>query len=178
MKKTLALLILILAAGAVAWFVVSPDRAVDRLRTAARESDTATLESMVEFDSVRTYLKADLRATLDAGTDGNGPGAFATAFGGALTDGVVDMLVSPEGIAALVRGDVPFLRARDRPDVDAVELEIERDGLDTFRALYLGEGNEEDRPALVFRRDGLDWRVVRIEIPALARLLGQTGRQP
>lgn len=176
MKKLVVFLVAIVAGSAVAWFIVSPGHAVDELRTAAREGDTQALQDIVVFDSVRTYLKADLRATLDAGAESGGLGAFASALGGALTDGVVDMLVSPEGVAALVRGDMPFLQTRERPDVDAVEFEIERNGLNTFRARYEGdEADEEERPALVFRRDGLDWHVVRIEIPALGRLLGQTG---
>jgi len=89
-----------IAAGA-AWFWVSPRRTWDRLLFALVTGDAATLETVVDFPSVRMHLREDLRTAFDART-GRLPLSAGPAIGSAVVDPIVDMVVTPKGLEQLI----------------------------------------------------------------------------
>lgn len=160
------MLLLVLAAGAaVGWYVVSPRSAVEELRAAANAGDEAALAEKVAFDSVRAHLKTDLRAQLAKGSDRDDAAAtIGAALGGLFVDGLIDLFVSPAGMATVLRGRLPERAAADTdPERAPRDHSIDRRGTGRFLVRFARDGDDA-RPVLEFRRFGLDWRLVRIRI--------------
>lgn len=79
-----------------------------RARDAANARDAATLSSYVDYPAVRESLKTSLHDELSRQMDkqrGNAFGALAMALGGWVSDRVVEALLTPEAVAAMLRGD-------------------------------------------------------------------------
>ncbi|MGC7402549.1 DUF2939 domain-containing protein [Pandoraea pneumonica] len=79
-----------------------------RARDAANARDADTLSSYVDYPAVRESLKTNLHDQLARQMDkqrGNALGALALAFGGWVSDRVVEALLTPEAVAAMLRGD-------------------------------------------------------------------------
>ncbi|VVD67870.1 DUF2939 domain-containing protein [Pandoraea anhela] len=79
-----------------------------RARDAAQARDAATLSSYVDYPAVRDSLKTSLHDQLSRQMDkqrGNALGSLALALGGWVSDRVVEALLTPEAVAAMLRGD-------------------------------------------------------------------------
>ncbi|MDR3398986.1 MAG: DUF2939 domain-containing protein [Pandoraea sp.] len=79
-----------------------------RARDAANARDATALSSYVDYPAVRESLKTNLHDELARQMDkqrGNAFGALALAFGGWVSDRVVEALLTPEAVAAMLRGD-------------------------------------------------------------------------
>lgn len=79
-----------------------------RARDAADARDAAALSSYVDYPAVRESLKTSLHDELSRQMDkqrGNAFGALALALGGWVSDRVVEALLTPEAVAAMLRGD-------------------------------------------------------------------------
>jgi hypothetical protein len=162
--------ILVLAAGA-AWYFLSPGMAVSSLREAALHKDKDELAERIDFPALRDSIKSQLSARLAAemAKQDNEANPFG-AIGGAIAMGfigpMIDGMITPDGmVAVLDRG-----RFADpaKPDSVATEPEVkwtlEREGFDRFRAKAAGSTSAQ-QVSLVFKRDGLGWKMVDIEIP-------------
>ncbi len=168
MRKTI-LVPSILVAALAAWLYVSPRLAVKHLRDAARTGDVEALNQLVDFPLVRENLKADLKASLLESTsqrdNANALGtALGAGLGGLMVDGLVNQFVSPSGIAALVRyGSIDSTRIqREPPLVTTMRYRDASTFAVTVRNL---ERPVSDTLALILRRSGISWRLVRVEIP-------------
>ncbi|VVE61028.1 hypothetical protein PCA31118_00438 [Pandoraea captiosa] len=79
-----------------------------RARDAANARDADALSSYVDYPAVRESLKTSLHDELSRQMDkqrGNAFGALALALGGWVSDRVVEALLTPEAVAAMLRGD-------------------------------------------------------------------------
>lgn len=79
-----------------------------RARDAANARDATALSSYVDYPAVRESLKTSLHDELARQMDkqrGNAFGALALALGGWVSDRVVEALLTPEAVAAMLRGD-------------------------------------------------------------------------
>lgn len=159
--------VLLLVAGA-GWYWGSPAYAMSQLRDAALSGDEDALEDRIDFPSVRESLKADMAALMMAQVANQEQDGFA-AFGAALAMGMVgpmvDAMVTPAGMATMVKQG-RLQRPGDTQEDEGAPAEwtIEREGFDQFRAKpETTDGSEP--PSLVFERDGLGWRLVEIDIP-------------
>ncbi|MFJ2993490.1 DUF2939 domain-containing protein [Pandoraea sp. NPDC087047] len=79
-----------------------------RARDAANARDATTLSSYVDYPAVRESLKTNLHDELSRQMDkqrNNAFGALALALGGWVSDRVVEALLTPEAVAAMLRGD-------------------------------------------------------------------------
>lgn len=79
-----------------------------RARDAANARDATALSSYVDYPAVRESLKMSLHDELARQMDkqhGNAFGALALALGGWVSDRVVEALLTPEAVAAMLRGD-------------------------------------------------------------------------
>ncbi len=91
------------------WFFLSPYITVYRLRDAAERGDSDRLSAMIDYPALRESLKANLRATMAARVteDDDALATLGILWMGAMIDPLVDSLISPEGMAALVQGAIP-----------------------------------------------------------------------
>ncbi|VVD70974.1 hypothetical protein PMO31116_00604 [Pandoraea morbifera] len=79
-----------------------------RARDAANARDADTLSSYVDYPAVRDSLKTSLHDQMARQMDkqrSNPFGALALALGGWVSDRVVEALLTPEAVAAMLRGD-------------------------------------------------------------------------
>ncbi|HEU4682464.1 MAG TPA: DUF2939 domain-containing protein [Gemmatimonadales bacterium] len=171
MKKVFVLLLL---GGALigAWFYWSPRAAARDLRNAAQTGDVEELQRLVDFPIVREHLKADLKISMMRSmdtTDQSGLGsALGPGFGGMMIDGLVNQVVSPSGIAALVRhGSVDTASTTSRP-APATEIRMGYRDWNTFVITTRDLDNPpSDTVNFVLRRRGMTWRLVRVTLPQL-----------
>ncbi|WP_054529442.1 DUF2939 domain-containing protein [Erythrobacter sp. SG61-1L] len=167
MRKFIVIGAVLVALLAGAWAVASPWIAMDSLRDAAREADREALEQTIDFPALRSSLKDQMRAQIrqEAARRGQSDpmqGAGALLANGFI-DGVVDSVITPDGMAALlVTGSL--VPKRDGQPAKEIDWDVERTGLSSFRAVPKGE-NGEAFPALVFTRDGMSWKLAAIDIP-------------
>lgn len=156
MKRLLFIVIAILLAGG-GWFVGSRIHAVNDLASAARDGDSARLERRVDFPAFRESLKGQAGIAIDRQVR-DGLGAALARAG---TDFAIDRFVNPETLGQLVRtgraGDVT-LAVRD-DEREPVAWRIEGGNLHSFRVT-----GPDSRGALIFRRDGLGWRLAGIDL--------------
>lgn len=164
------LLLAILAVGV--WYWWAPRHAWDAFLGAIVSGDESRLGATIEFPLLRENLRHDLRQAFAERGRANG-GEGLGALGGALIDPLVDLTVTPQGLARLVTG---FGMRSPRPgEVDSVKA-----GTET-RYRYRGPSRVDVRvrPAdaetqsagiFSFQRFGLSWRLVRVTSDRLADL--------
>ena len=167
------LTLFLLGAMAVgAWFYWSPRAAARDLRRAAMNGDVEELQRLVDFPLVREQMKADLKASMmrsvDTSPGGGLASALVTGFGGMMVDGLVNQVVSPSGIAALVRyGKADSSKGATGRSQELV-TRMRYEGLSTF---VITARNPESPPAdtvnFVLRRRGLSWQLARVGMPRL-----------
>lgn len=159
---------LITAAGA-GWYFASPPMAMASLRDAALEGDKDELAEIVDFPAVRDSIKSQFKAQMAAEMakeETNGFAALGAAFAMGMIDTMIDGLVTPDGIKAMVENG--RLKAKASADTSSTEpgkppeWEIERVSFDKFRATPKGE---DKAFAMVFKRDGLGWDLTEIDLP-------------
>jgi hypothetical protein len=170
MKK---ILVLVLLGGILigAWFYWSPRLAARNLRDAAQSGDVEELQRLVDFPTVREHLKTDLKTSMMRSmdtADQSGLGSLGTAFGGMMMDGLVNEVVSPSGISALVRHGSLDTASTSSPRAPATDIRMGYRDLNTFVITTHDLDNPpSDTVNFVLKRRGLSWRLVRVVIPQL-----------
>ena len=177
MRRDLKLkkLLLIMVIGALvlgAWLFLSPRMAARDLREAAVAGDVEELQERVDFPLVQEQLKADLKANLlrsmDTSESSGLGGAFAAGLGGMMIDGVVNQVVSPSGIAALVRYGSIDTSGSARPKSPDLITDMHHESLNTFVITARNRHSPpRDTVRFVMRRRGLSWQLVRVVVPEL-----------
>ena len=165
----------ILTAGAAGALLVvaatsfaSPWWTLNRLRAAVERHDAEGVSAQVDFPALRDSVKSQLLGSIarDAGT--NAFAAIGQAFARAVADPLVDAIVSPAGVAAMVEhGRVAIgkpTREAQTPDAapprDKPHYALHYRGWSHFAV------TAEDGGSFVFRRDGLwSWKLAGIELP-------------
>lgn len=147
----------------VAWYLTAPYLTLWRLRDAVEAEDEEALRQIVDFPRVRANLAEDLQGVVGPEIEdrlGDRPLAgLGRMLGNAAVEEIVEAYVSPDGIFALARGRDPTgggSAPREPP-----ELTIDRRGLDAFAVT--SETPVGRSPEFVFVRQGVVWRMVRIE---------------
>lgn len=167
----------ILAAVAGA-YLASPLLAVRGFVAAAKSGDAARLERAVDFPAVRDALKPQLadamaaRARTDPRLSGTALAGLGALLAPAIADRAVDRLVTPEGIATLVRlggdgdGGDAAPTAPASPARPTIGYDYRYVGLDHF-LVRVRRADRPGRPTgLTFERRGLfGWKLVAIDLP-------------
>lgn len=173
--------------GAPGWYWASPYFAIAGLRNAAIRGDTKELNERVDFARLREEIKAQFSKVLvgrmTENLRGNPFAALGVALATKMTDLMVDTMITPAGIAALVE---PSGKDRTPNEVSGLalllsaDLKVHHAGLDSFD--FYSPNEQEKKPTLRFGREGLSWRLVSIQIPEelLSAKMGNavTGAQP
>lgn len=171
-QKTLILYLaaFILMVGAV-WYFGSPSYAMSQLRDAAIEGNRDDLEERIDFPKVRESLKSQLSTLMAAElakseNQESGFGALGAMVGMAMIGPMIDGLVTPDSMAAMIQqGNIQRSEQQpEAPQKQPVDWEIERSGLDRFTATpKMPEG--ERVATMVFERNGLSWKLTGVDLP-------------
>lgn len=163
-------LLLCLGAG---YLFATPYIAFARLGTAAKSGDEQALKTLVDFPSFRESLKSEVSGAVDRQLSINGHhnplGALGGMLAGAASNYVVNSLITPHGIAALVRGARSAKEAargddstssNDEKHDSPVVLKKGYEGLNTFVVHVTDKDSGKERVALVMTRDGIaSWKL-------------------
>lgn len=177
-KITIAAAIAVIAFGAAAY--ASPYYALHQMKTAVAARDAAALAGHVDFPALRSNVKDQLAATMSqsisavAGAD-NPFAAMGAALGNAMLGKMVDAMVSPAGVEALVSKSALGSHAQTEADGGAQASAPAEQGKagPKYAAAYAGwdrfvirpAGRQDDAGALVLRRHGLwSWKLSEIEL--------------
>lgn len=177
MKKiTLAAAVAAIAIAATAY--ASPYYALHQIKTAMAARDAAALASHVDFPalraSVKTQLEANMAASIQATAGSDNPlAALGQSIASAMLGKMVDAMVSPAGVVALVNKSAVSPQADGGDSAAAQGAPARADyaagyaGLNTF-VVRAKEGGKDG--ALVLQRHGVwGWKLSGIEIaPAQA----------
>jgi hypothetical protein len=163
----------------VSAYGLSPYLAFNSLRNAAKTGNRDRLEELVDFPAVRENLKSQITAGLlkslsaDPGMRDNPFATVGALLAPAITDRMVDNVVTPDGIAlVLSKGTVTKPgrepRSEDPPATGASKLEaaLSYRTIDRFHADLRPHDQPDTTLALTLERRGLfGWKLVRIDIP-------------
>lgn len=162
-------LIVLLAGG---WYFASPMMALKNMQTAVEARDADALSAQIDFPALREDLKAEMSAAMMAEAQKNGSeGAAAAMLGAAFADKMIDGMVSPTGVKMLMAnadkgaaaGKAGLAGAPDLNKLNSDNFTVERSGFSEFK---LRNKKDPNSGAMVFRRDGLGWKLAGIDIPA------------
>ncbi len=158
---------IVLVAGAGAYAYASPLLALNGMKSAVEARDAAALSGYIDFAELRADIKSEARAAMmaEAAKSKDPMASAGMALGGALVDQMVDNAVTPEGVKMLMAkgaaaGGAPKAAAKLQENFSA--MEIERKGLSEFN---LRNPKDPKAAVLQFRRDGLSWKLVGIDVP-------------
>lgn len=176
MKKMLVLLCL-LAAGLLAYVGTGPYRTLDAIRVAVRTEDGRALARHVDFPALRSSLKAQLADHLvrEAGAEVQSSlvGAFGLRMATALVGGVVDTMVTPGGLGALMEGRKLWNRgsgiappSRDDTSEQPEPLPDPSQRWESPSRFSATVHDDTGHPVVfVLTRDGLRWTLSDIRLP-------------
>ena len=187
MKRWIAVLLvaLMVLAGGIA---SGPYVTIRAIRSAVQAQDASALAAQVDFPMLRANLKAQLSDALvrEAGEDvqANPLGAIALSLATGAVGGVVDVLVTPTGLAGVMEGrkvwrnarggfrrqppafeDAPGRRQPESatPPAPLQDARYRFESLSRFTATVQSEDGEPI--VFVLQRNGLRWRLVDIRLP-------------
>lgn len=157
---------------------LGPFYAIHQIRQGLVQQDAARLASAVDFPA----LKANIKVQLEGFLAGQSPtdikkkpfAAFAMSFASKVVDGMVDAVVSPQGLAALLHGINPSkswqtkgsksaeTTAADSGDI-LKDATYRFDSPNQFSVWINGEG--DSRFQFIFIRTGLSWKLSNVIFP-------------
>lgn len=169
-----------LLTGAVAALVLlgatsyaSPWWRLQQLREAVSARDAARVAGFVDFPALRENVKAQVMASMGGGLPGQERGGLLGKFGRAVAtvvvDPLVDALVSPAGVTAMLEaGDVRIPRKSGAgappPSSSEVKVSYTLSYRSWDRVAIEREGG--DGGAFILHRHGLwTWKLVGVEMP-------------
>lgn len=156
-KRTIGITALVLGIVAAAWLAFSPYWAMSRLRDAVKSRDAETVNSYIDYDRLRSSLKAHIVQAAGADMAKQGGNAAGAAFAAALVGPMIDAMVQPAMMTGLLSGAEakgPLKAAA----ITGEDVEIDRTGLKRFVLRPKG------RPGgIVFEMQGFGWRLVDID---------------
>lgn len=163
----------VLLVFAVLYFAAAPYLTAYRMKAAADDGDSAAVSRHVDFDAVRDSLRTQLQGRVgeevEARTEDN---PLAAAVGGALgraaVDSSIDAYVTPEGVAALMRGEDPSpggpVSGVMAERLEDVEVSAGYRGINSF-AIVLTDPESGREADFILTRRGLGWKLTAIQLP-------------
>jgi len=181
-KITLAAAVAAIAIAATAY--ASPYYALRQIKTALAERNADALAEHVDFPALRTSVKTQLEASMarsiaaTAGSD-NPLAALGQSIASAMLGKMVDAMVSPAGVVALVNKSALSPQADMDTSADApadgaqkkAEYSAGYAGVNTF-VVRAKDGNAQEGALVLLRHGVWGWKLSSIEIAS-----AMAGRQ-
>lgn len=156
------------------YLYASPYLALNNIKKAAQAGDADTLSEYIDFPSVKQGLKDQINAQIMKEVtqkDADGFEALGAMLATAMIDKAVDGIVTPDGVAMMVQGQKPDLNGdaveqTDEQQTGEKKLDYKTNYI-TYKSFKVSLSNPdyEDNLDIIMRRDGLSWKVHRINLP-------------
>lgn len=154
------------------WFYMTPYQAYSAMAKAAENRDVTTLANYVNFPALKESVKANLGAKFSARVaqgDGDPAAALGAAFASALINPMVEAMITPDSLTAMIRNGVP-------PSGDAAggaaaaESRTETikgyEGFNRFVVEVRQLDSSREPVVFVFHREGLvSWKLSAMRLP-------------
>ena len=179
MKKWIALAVL-LVVGLLAYVAAGPYLTLRAIGQAVQEEDASALARHVDFPALRSSLKAQVSDAIvrEAGAEAQSSlfGALGLTVATGLAGGMVDAMVTPVGLGALMEGRKVWNRGAGRAPPSRGAAPAEGTGASPLRDAahaYASPSrftatvtDDRGRPLVfVLTRQGLRWKLSDIELP-------------
>lgn len=155
------------------WFYFTPYLAVAGMKSAVESKDGAKLSAYVNFPALKESVKASFSAKLAQQPikeiEENSSGALGAALTNAFINPMVDVIVTPENLAMMLKGYTPKVGNRNT-QADSHQTEIETamsyESFDRFVVNIKNKGEANGSVGLVFNRNGLfSWQLSAMRLP-------------
>ncbi|HIK15082.1 MAG TPA: DUF2939 domain-containing protein [Leptolyngbyaceae cyanobacterium M33_DOE_097] len=182
-KRNLAILITSIAGVFGIAFYFSPHLTVYQMQQAVSRKDARSLSERIDFSAVRSSLKAWVKAQLlqQAGKQSQSPYAAPglAMLAGQYVNFMIDTIVTPEGLEEIMRSSKSTTSQAGLSQADLEkalsDVQMNYESFNSFVVLTVvstptnmanSNGQTTNKVELVFRRDGLSWKLAGIRIPS------------
>ncbi|HMN94742.1 MAG TPA: DUF2939 domain-containing protein [Hydrogenophaga sp.] len=156
-----------------AWFYFTPHLTVKGMRAAVEAKDAERLSRYVDFSALKGNLKASFNEKIDSelmkDQGGNQFASLGAALVTAFINPMIDSLVTPEGLAMMMKGEKPnsLTNAEGAKTSDSeVDMSMAYESFDRFIVLVKAKASTDEPVGLVFSRDGLfSWKLSAMRLP-------------
>jgi hypothetical protein len=177
------------AGGAIAAFVgggllyASPYLTLYQMYQAVERRDARAISNSVDFPALRESVKENLQSVvLKQTAKQNNPilNLIGAALGSALADPVLDRLVTPEGVMALLEGQ-RLQAGADGGDRSLSEQAVQVDvnpryeSFDRFVVSVKPKGEDVPPVDVVLSREGLGWKITGVRLPKFRNSIRSHG---
>lgn len=172
--RNLIVVVLVVAALAGAGLYSLPYIRIYQTLSALQEDDRERLNRFIDFAGIRAGIQEQVRTSISAPSQDAPASRIGQAIMAQVLEQTVEQMLSPEGAASLFRKSLAQTHA-DRPGPPAMyrNLKIFLVFLGAAEFSYASPAEFimacKDRQNRIFRflwrRNGLDWRLYRVEIP-------------
>ncbi|MBJ6724164.1 DUF2939 domain-containing protein [Geomesophilobacter sediminis] len=158
---------------ALAWFVASPYIAVHQMKKAVEAKDAVAISDRVNFPALRESLKGSFSAKFGkemAKEKDNPFAALGVALAGSMVNSLVDAMVTPESISAIMQGQKPAQikissQGQRVKDEEKPDISMGWEKLDRFVVKVKSKDPLQEEISMVFERGGLSWKLTAIRLP-------------
>ncbi|MBW2149392.1 MAG: DUF2939 domain-containing protein [Deltaproteobacteria bacterium] len=173
-------LVVIMAAGA---FVAQPYITVYRYQAALKSGDVDRINEYIDYPALRHSLKTQIRLMFIKEMARDSKTAFgplAMGFVGLFADKMIDVLITPEGMAAMFSGEFRALGEEINADHPSEETQHHAGGdllskcsfsyqfPSRFVISSKSDTTKGGEIKLIFRRNWLVWKLSAIQLPPLS----------
>lgn len=156
------------------WLYATPYLAVNGMRSAAEAHDAQRLSAYIDFPALKENLKGTLNAKItgDVRASENPIAALGSALGAMVINPMVDLFVTPEAIAEMMKGEKPQLIGRTSGEGNGkpamkTETRMGYEGVNHFVISIRKQGEAREPVALVMQREGIAaWKLVALRLPS------------
>jgi hypothetical protein len=164
----------ILAVACGGGLYASPYITLYQMYQAVERKDVQEVSNYVDFPALRDSVKTNLKTVVTKETaQSSNPilGLLGSVMGGVVLDPVVDNLVTPAGVAALLEGQqlqlgakgskVQFEQGTGSPDVNA-----EYESFNQFAVTVKPKGEAIEPVTILLSRNGFSWKISGVRLPS------------
>lgn len=147
----------------------SPYLTLNSMKGAIERGDSEAIAQNVDFPSVRTSLKSEMRSLMARQSQNDAMASLGSMMAGSMVDPMVDQAITPEGLKALISRSSPSSQSsQSDKDIPKVTLGYESlnsfvvklEGKDFAMSSQLGSSS----PSLLFSRSGLGWKLTGVRM--------------
>jgi hypothetical protein len=180
----------ILAVACGGGLYASPYITLYQMYQAVERKDVQEISNYVDFPALRDSVKTNLKTVVTKETaQSSNPilGLLGSVMGGVVLDPVVDNLVTPSGVAALLEGQQLQLGAKGskvqfEPGTGSPDVKAEYESFNQFAVTVKPKGEAIEPVTILLSRNGFSWKISGVRLPsslAFAKeVLPQTDKMP
>jgi hypothetical protein len=148
----------------------SPYFTLDNMKKATTNRNADALAEEIDFPSLRTSVKANVKAQVIKQMTGAGTApvkGMNAALVDKMVDPLVDKLVTPEGLGDLMQDKVPGAKidlSNLEKNIADSEIKMGYESIDRFVVHITDKVDRQKDVSLILRRNGLAWKLSGIDI--------------